>query len=121
MATELSLMELESPIGTIVLAANGDALCTLKFADRAERMQQRLEARYGAVTLTRSHSSGLADRIRAYIDGDLNALDEIKVETHGTPFQRKVWKALRKVGAGTTVSYGDLARTIGQPSAVRAV
>lgn len=46
---------------------------------------------------------------------------EIEVAFGGTPFQQRVWRALRQLRFGTTTSYGELARTIGRPSAVRAV
>ena len=59
--------------------------------------------------------------LRRYFAGDLDALDEIEVELHGTPFQRSVWMALRGVKVGTTLSYMELARRVGSPSAVRAV
>lgn len=46
---------------------------------------------------------------------------EIEVELAGTPFQQRVWTALRDIPYGQTISYGELARRIDQPSAVRAV
>jgi methylated-DNA-[protein]-cysteine S-methyltransferase len=51
----------------------------------------------------------------------LGAIDSISVDTGGTPFQRQVWAALRSIPAGGTVTYADLARTLGRPSAARAV
>jgi len=53
--------------------------------------------------------------------GDLGAVDDILVEPGGTPFQRDVWMALRRVPAGTTVTYAQLAQTVGRPAASRAV
>ena len=49
------------------------------------------------------------------------AIDDIPVETGGSPFQQKVWHTLRKIPAGQTTSYGELAARIGQPTAARAV
>jgi methylated-DNA-[protein]-cysteine S-methyltransferase len=43
------------------------------------------------------------------------------VELNGTPFQKNVWQALRRIPAGTTISYAELAKRIGEPAAVRAV
>jgi methylated-DNA-[protein]-cysteine S-methyltransferase len=48
-------------------------------------------------------------------------IDKLPVKTAGTPFQRSVWKALRKIECGRTISYAELARRIGKPRAVRAV
>jgi len=59
--------------------------------------------------------------IRDYFDGDIHAADRLPTATRGTDFQRKVWSGLRKIPAGTTWSYADLARHIGRPKACRAV
>jgi methylated-DNA-[protein]-cysteine S-methyltransferase len=62
-----------------------------------------------------------SDRIEAYLAGDLAAIDDIPVDTGGTDFQQRVWTALRRIPAGTTVTYATLARRIGHPTAIRAV
>jgi methylated-DNA-[protein]-cysteine S-methyltransferase len=59
--------------------------------------------------------------LAAYMDGELAALDSLAVSTGGTTFQKQVWRALREIPTGTTTSYGELAKRIGRPSAVRAV
>lgn len=69
----------------------------------------------------RADPHGLTTAIAAYFSGDLHAIDEISVATAGTAFQRTVWRALRDIPCGTTISYGELARRIGKPDAVRAV
>jgi len=63
----------------------------------------------------------VSGRLAAYFAGDLSALDAIPVDPGGTPFQCRVWTALRTIPAGETVSYQTLARRIGAPTAVRAV
>src|SRR6185295_7187614 len=69
-----------------------------------------------------SDPGGLTTAIRAYFAGDLGAIDALPIaETAGTPLQRLVWRALRTSPCGQTRSYGDIARQIGRPSAVRAV
>lgn len=119
---ELHIDEVASPIGTILVVAGGDALCALDFADCRRRMQTLLEARYGRVTLKRTRDpGGFSRRVRSYLDGALDALDGVSVDMRGTPFQRQVWTALRRVRCGTTASYGEIATAIGQPRAVRAV
>ena len=62
----------------------------------------------------------VADQLERYFAGSLQAFD-IPFDLQGTTFQRAVWKALLEIGAGTTKTYGDIAREIGQPIAVRAV
>jgi len=67
-------------------------------------------------------ASGVYDTLSRYFAGDRDALDEIATEPNeGTPFQRAVWRELRGIPAGTTISYGELARRVGNPSASRAV
>ena len=53
-------------------------------------------------------------------DGDIAVLGKLPVASNGTPFQTSIWRALRKIKDGTTISYAELARRIGKPSAVRA-
>ena len=59
--------------------------------------------------------------LTAYFKGDLDRLSTIKWRVAGTPFQHKVWTALPKIQAGTTMSYGALAAKLGSPNAMRAV
>jgi len=59
--------------------------------------------------------------MRAYFKGDLDVIDKLPVATTGTAFQQAVWRALRKIKRGQTISYAELARRIGKPKAVRAV
>lgn len=114
--------EIPSALGTIVIAAREGRLCGLEFADCRERMLASLARRYGARSMRPERDPfGFSGRIRAYLAGDLGGIDEIAAEPGGTAFQRRVWRALRRIPAGTTVTYSQLAREIGRPSAVRAV
>lgn len=56
-----------------------------------------------------------------YFAGNIQAIDKLAVAQCGTDFQKKVWQALRAIPAGTTTSYGELAKQIGNPKACRAV
>lgn len=60
------------------------------------------------------------EQLRAYLDGCLTTFD-LPLAPRGTPFQLEVWRALTEIPAGETISYGELARRIGRPSASRAV
>jgi methylated-DNA-[protein]-cysteine S-methyltransferase len=64
---------------------------------------------------------GLSTAIAAYMAGNVTVIDDLPVVFCGTPFQNKVWHALRTIPAGETLSYGALARQIGDPKAMRAV
>ena len=59
--------------------------------------------------------------LQRYFAGELAAIDTLPVQTGGTAFQREVWRALREIPCGGTVSYAELAERIGRPTAVRAV
>jgi methylated-DNA-[protein]-cysteine S-methyltransferase len=58
---------------------------------------------------------------RYFFEGECAAIDQLEVASIGTPFQKTVWRALRGIGSGSTLSYSALARRIGSPNAVRAV
>ena len=119
---ELLLDSVASPIGTMLIVSDGELLRALEFADYEERMRRLLRINVGKFTMKESRNpADLSDRIRAYFGGDLTAIDDIAVETGGTPFQREVWTALRRIPVGSTTTYAELAKTIGRPSAVRAV
>ena len=119
---ELLIDTLETEIGAITLACVEGALRAVHFERDESSMIGGLMAQFGAVTVRRSDNPlGYTERFRAYLDRDFEALDEIRVEPAGTAFQQEVWRELRKVRPGTTVSYGMLAETIGKPSASRAV
>jgi methylated-DNA-[protein]-cysteine S-methyltransferase len=93
----------------------------MDFADHEDRMRRLLRLRHRGYTLTPMRNpAGVCDRIAAYFEGDLSALDRIAVRTGGTQFQREVWTALRRIPPGTTITYGELAARIGRPNAVRA-
>ena len=117
------LDRLQTPIGTALLVTDADgALRALDWEDFESRMRELLRLQYGAPEL---QTAPAPDPIRAalegYFAGDLDVLKTIKWRVAGTPFQRKVWTALRTIPAGTTTSYGALAAQLDMPKAVRAV
>ena len=119
---ELLTDRIKSPIGDVLIAAADGKLIALEFAAVRERFDADLGFRFGDCRLKKAADPfGFSARIRAYFAGDLAALDGMAVDGGGTPFQRKVWAALRDIACGTTWTYSDLARTVGRPNAVRAV
>jgi methylated-DNA-[protein]-cysteine S-methyltransferase len=112
-----------SPISTLLLVTDGQGnVRALDFADHEARMHRLLRNHYHDYELIDAAAPASITRaLRAYFDGDAHALDKLKTATGGTPFQRDVWKALRKIPTGTTTSYGQLAAKIGRPTASRAV
>ncbi|WHZ15903.1 MAG: helix-turn-helix domain-containing protein [Nitrospira sp.] len=114
-----------TPIGKlVVIYDDAGHLRAIDWTDYDDRMRRLLARHYGEdhIMLTPApRSNGPASAIAAYFEGELHAIDSIPTATEGTPFQKRVWQALRDIPAGQTVSYGDLAKRIGQPAAVRAV
>jgi len=118
----LESARLDTPIGALLLFVHDGALCGLGFEDHAEGLRAWTLRRWrGASIRETADPAGHVGRLRAYFAGHLGALDEIPVDTGGTPFQQRVWSALREIPVGQTTSYGALAARLGTPSAVRAV
>jgi methylated-DNA-[protein]-cysteine S-methyltransferase len=122
---ELLLDRIDTPIGKMFVVADAEGnLRALYFADYDDGMRRSLGRHYGkngfSLKETRN-PHGLSAAIAKYFAGDLTAIDKLPVKTGGTPFQREVWRALREIPCGRTVSYGELAKSIGRPAAVRAV
>ena len=116
------LENVESPIGNILLMHDGEALAALDFVDHEDRMR-KLAARYlDDLEMVRTHKvSPFGKALKAYFNGDIEAIDELKTHALGTEFQAKCWAALRRIPAGETRSYAQQATMIGNPKAMRAV
>ena len=118
----LNYETVQTPIGKVLIAIDGGKLCALDFEDFEQRMHKLLAKHYGEFELVPARTKcGIAGCIHAYFAGDLSALDAIEVATGGTEFQQQCWQALRTIAPGATASYGEQARRIGRPKAVRAV
>jgi len=121
----LLLNRLPTPIGEMLILTDADGnLRVVDWVDHEPRMRLLLQRQYRKQGLVLEESSAPNDITRAierYFAGDLAAIDALPLKTEGTAFQRKVWSALQQIPCGVTISYGQLAARIGQPSAVRAV
>ena len=108
----------ESPLGRMLIAATGKGICRLTFDD-SEASLRRLFTKAAIV----EDAGGL----RELVEGALAAIEsplaarELPIDVAGTAFQEAVWRELRKIPAGETRSYAQIAAAIGQPKAVRAV
>jgi methylated-DNA-[protein]-cysteine S-methyltransferase len=123
MAERLFLEWVSTPIGELLLVTDVEGrLRATHFGDHEDELRRRLRRRTAATELASPpRATRAAAAVAAYFAGDVRAIDALPVETGGTPFQRAVWAALREIPCGTTVSYGEIARRIGRPKAVRAV
>lgn len=118
---QLCYDEIETPLGRLVLVADdGGALHFVAWREQHAKLTDALSRHVD--TLERvSNPHGAGDALRAYFDGDLAAIDGLRDAAGGSDFQRRVWRVLRTIPCGQTLSYAEVARRIGQPSAVRAV
>lgn len=116
----LLLTSLKTPIGTLNLIAREDVLlaANLSTVSAAKASLEEDDRTFGFKEV--KNIPVISDLISDYFDGDLNALDAIKVRQPGASFSQAAWKAMRRVKAGKTMSYADLADRAGSPSAVRA-
>lgn len=110
---------IRTPIGEMVIVADRDGnLRATDWTDYEKRMLRLLRLHYGdgGFQLEPARDpNGLSDAIRRYFAGELHAIDILPVQTGGTPFQRDVWRTLRTIPCGTTMSYAQLAKTMGRP------
>ena len=119
---QLAVSHYESPLGRVMIATRGAALHALGFDDSNGRLERKLDRRYGSVQFEEnSDTPETVGALKAYFAGEVDALDELKVSPKGTEFQMRVWRVLRSVPAGETISYLDLAEAAGCPRGARAV
>ena len=115
---ELFLDKIDSPLGEMLLLTDSQGLVrALDFANHNVRLQRELRERFSDIELREAVNTEvvrvISGKLDRYFSGDLTALDDIAVAADGTDFQRQVWAALRKIPAGKTTTYGEIARSLG--------
>lgn len=120
----VTVTRIETPLGPVLAGASDDGVCLLEFVDRRmiETQLERVRRLFKAVPVpgTSPHFDSLARELGRYFAGELTRF-ETPLDMRGTEFQSKVWRALLTIPYGATRSYSEQARSIGEPSAVRAV
>ena len=113
---------LPTPIGRVFVAAGEAGLVRLSFRQSEASFVAELGRRLGAdVVRSPARTADIVHQLRAYFAGERRSFDVRLDLRHTTPFQRRVLLAAARVPAGQVVSYGDIARRIGQPRGSRAV
>jgi methylated-DNA-[protein]-cysteine S-methyltransferase len=105
----------DSSVGPLTLVAVDGTLTGLYMHRQRHRPREETFGAPDAESFTE-----VAGQLQAYFDG-LRTRFDLPLVLAGTPFQRRVWAALREIPYGETITYGQLADRIGQPSAARAV
>jgi methylated-DNA-[protein]-cysteine S-methyltransferase len=117
----LEVTEVETPIGPLGLAAEDGVLVAVTF-DGAAPLRRWAALVLGPCALVEvDDPAGVIAPLRRFFAGAVDALAAVPVRLHGTEFQRRAWQALRRIPAGTTWSYRQLAEKLGDPRATRAV
>jgi AraC family transcriptional regulator of adaptative response/methylated-DNA-[protein]-cysteine methyltransferase len=123
-ATVIEVSRFVTPLGPMLAGATGEELALMEFVDRRALPTQVRRIRKGLGAVFVPGRNDLIDRaagqVLEYFEGGRRDFD-VPVTMPGTGFQREVWDALREIPYGETRSYGDMARALGRPNAVRAV
>lgn len=112
----------DSPLGWVVVAATRRGICLVEFGDEPDALTGRLRDRFPAAEVIEDQGDlrRWADQVVRLIASAGSAPD-LPLDIQGTAFQAQVWRALRKIPPGATVSYAEMAAALGRPTAVRAV
>ncbi|TCP18324.1 methylated-DNA-[protein]-cysteine S-methyltransferase [Scopulibacillus darangshiensis] len=117
--------EIDSPIGMLTIACHHDGLCSIEFGSLQEaavplQSWAKKHMMHNELKKDQDYTGEAARQLTEYFNGERQTFD-LPLCLKGTPFQIKVWRALREIGYGETKSYKDIAQAIGNPKAVRAV
>jgi len=117
---------IETPVATMRAISVGDALCSLEFfrTGRMARLDARLARWFKDAELVEATTPPIEQArewLRRYFAGEAADISHLTLEMRGAPFEVRVWEALRRIPAGTTTTYGAIARELGSPDASRAV
>lgn len=115
MESDVSYWICESPVGRLLLVGRPQGLQALQFQDGAHPLDIQPTWRKA-----REPFRDLLEQLREYFNGSRTRF-QVKLDLHGTPFQRQVWQALQRIPYGHTTSYGAIAEHVGRPQASRAI
>jgi AraC family transcriptional regulator of adaptative response/methylated-DNA-[protein]-cysteine methyltransferase len=112
----------ECSLGSILVAASDEGVCAILMGDDPAALVRDLEDRFPKARLVGGDREfeSLVAKVVGFVEAPHMGLD-LPLDIRGTAFQHRVWEALRKIPAGETVTYAEIAERIGQPTSVRAV
>ena len=110
-----------SSLGIVLVAVSADGVRAVQIGDDAAVLTREAETRLGATLhAPDARTTEIARQVVELIETPGTPFD-VALDIQGTPFQQSVWKALREIPSGSTISYTELADRIGRPTAARAV
>ncbi len=109
-------------LGALMVARHGGGICAILLGDSRADVLDELQQRFPDAAMIEGdrQATRLLHKVVALVESPKTAI-ELPLDTRGTAFQQRVWRALRDIPAGSTTSYADIARRIGAPAAARAV
>jgi AraC family transcriptional regulator of adaptative response/methylated-DNA-[protein]-cysteine methyltransferase len=112
----------ECSLGSILVARSERGVCAILLGDDPDGLARELQDRFPRATLIGGDAAfeDVVAKVVGLVEAPRLGLD-LPLDVRGTAFQQRVWRALREIPAGSTVSYREVARRIGAPSSVRAV
>jgi AraC family transcriptional regulator of adaptative response/methylated-DNA-[protein]-cysteine methyltransferase len=112
----------ECSLGSILVAKSERGICAILLGDDPDALTRDLQDQFPQADLIGGDAEfeQLVSKVVGFVEAPALGLD-LPLDVRGTAFQQRVWQALRKIPAGSTASYTDIARTIGAPHSVRAV
>lgn len=112
----------ECSLGAILVARSERGVCAILMGDDPGELARDLQDRFPRANLIGGDEAfeNLVARVVGYVEAPAVGLD-LPLDVRGTAFQQRVWRALRKIPAGSTATYTDIAKRIGSPKSVRAV
>jgi methylated-DNA-[protein]-cysteine S-methyltransferase len=115
---EWSVCISDTPVGPLRLCFSERGLTALEFAGEGSSSVPEQDS---LLPLLRSFIEAAKRDLTAYFQGAPTDFASLTLDPRGTPFQLRVWQELRRIPCGQTISYGELARRVGNPKASRAV
>lgn len=119
---QLRYATFDSPLGRLLVAATERGVCALYLGDSDGPLESALREEYKAAEIRRDEAGlrRLVEPVLSQLEGRA-PLADFPLDVRATAFQRRVWEELRRIPLGETRTYGEMARAIGKPRAVRAV
>lgn len=119
---EISFAVGECSLGAILVAASKKGICAISLGDDPQALLADLQDQFPHARLLGGDSDfeRIAAKVIAFVEAPRGGLD-LPLDIQGTAFQQRVWEALRRIPAGATASYAEIAEIIGAPKSVRAV
>ena len=120
--TEIRFAIGQCSLGAILVASSAKGICAILLGDDPDRLARDLQDQFPNARLIGDDAefARLVAHVVGFVEAPRQGLD-LPLDVRGTAFQQRVWEALRKIPAGSTASYSEIAERIGAPKAVRAV